>query len=144
MACTCLGGFLLGGRFKCGKMGWPLYQKKNFFINNSAGLSMCDCPIETVKYIWVNIWCMLDWISSQNCRNALPLHTVVEQLRVQKLKTLFCPTNCLQPTPTLLLTRWKNIKIQICLWFCIVWTVFNTRTMWHFRYYMYCLRKTTR
>ena len=26
---------------------------------------MCDGPIETVKYILVNIWCMLDWILSQ-------------------------------------------------------------------------------
>ena len=31
------------------------HRKKNFFINDSVGLSMCDCPIETVKYIWVNI-----------------------------------------------------------------------------------------
>ena len=31
------------------------HRKKNFFINDSVGLSMCDCPVETVKYIWVNI-----------------------------------------------------------------------------------------
>ena len=30
---------------------------------------MCDGPIETVKYIWVNIWCMPDWIFSKNYRN---------------------------------------------------------------------------
>ena len=145
MACTCLGGFLLRGRFKCGKMGWPLHRQKNFYINDPVGLSMCECPTETVKYILVNIWCMFDWISSsQNCRYTLPLHTAVEQLRVQKLKTLLCPTNCLQPTPTSLLTKWKNTKIQIWLWFCFVWTVFNTRTTWHFHYYMYCLRKATR
>ena len=36
---------------------------------------MCDVPIETVKYIWVNILYMLDWIFSQNCKNSLPLHT---------------------------------------------------------------------
>ena len=36
---------------------------------------MCDGPIETVKYIWVNILCTLDWIFSQNCRNSLLLHT---------------------------------------------------------------------
>ena len=23
---------------------------------------MYDGPMETVEYIWVNIWCMLDWI----------------------------------------------------------------------------------
>ena len=31
------------------------HRKKNFFINDFVGLSMCDCPVETVKYIWVNI-----------------------------------------------------------------------------------------
>ena len=30
----------------------------------------------------------------------------------EKLKTLLCPTNYLQPTLKPLLTRWKNIKIQ--------------------------------
>ena len=45
------------------------------FCENLVGLSMCDGPIETVKYIWINIWCMLDWILSQNCRNTRPLHT---------------------------------------------------------------------
>ena len=53
------GEFLLGGS-----------NAKNFFKNDSVGLSMCDDPIETVKYIWVNILCMLDdWIFSQKCRN---------------------------------------------------------------------------
>ena len=33
---------------------WGEHRKKNFFINNSVGLSKCDSPIETVKYIWVN------------------------------------------------------------------------------------------
>ena len=23
---------------------------------------MYDCPMETFKQMWVNIWCMLDWI----------------------------------------------------------------------------------
>ena len=64
-----------GGRFKYGKMRWPSHQKKNFFMNNSVGLSMCDCPIETLKYIWANIRCILDWILSQNSWNILPLHT---------------------------------------------------------------------
>ena len=45
------------------------------FCENLVGLSMSDGPIETVKYIWINIWCMLDWILSQNCRNTRPLHT---------------------------------------------------------------------
>ena len=144
MAYTCLGFFLLEGRFKCGKIGWTSHWKKNLFINDSVDLSTCDCRIETVKYIWVNIWCMLDWILSWYYRNILPLDTAIEQLGVQKFKTLLCQTNCLQPTPTSLFTRWKNIKIQIWLWFCFVWTVFKTRTTWHFHYCMYCLGKTTR
>ena len=53
MACTCLRGFLLGGS---NAEEWSDHRKKNFFINNFVGLSMCDDgPIETVKYISVNI-----------------------------------------------------------------------------------------
>ena len=37
---------------------------------------MCDGPIETVEYIWMNIWCMVEWVLSQNCRNTLILHTI--------------------------------------------------------------------
>ena len=55
------------GRFKCRKMGWT--SKEEFFRNNSVGLSMYNGPIQTVKYIWVSIWCMLDWTFAQNCRN---------------------------------------------------------------------------
>ena len=136
----------------CWEVGWNvekwgdhrIERRISLYLNVSVGLSMCDCLIETVKYIWVNIWCMLDWILSQNCRNTFPLHTAVEQLRVQKLNTLLCPTNCLQTTLMSLLTRWKNIKIQIWLWFYIVWTVFNIRTTWYFHYYTYCLGKTRR
>ena len=29
---------------------------------NPVGLSMFDGPKETVEYMWVNIWCMPDWI----------------------------------------------------------------------------------
>ena len=43
---------------------------------NTVGLSMSDGPIETVKCIWLNIWCMLDWVLSPNCRRTIPLHTV--------------------------------------------------------------------
>ena len=45
---------------------------------------------------------------------------------------MLCRTNCLQSTPVLI--RQKNIKIQVWLWFCFVWTVFNTTTTWHFHY----------
>ena len=29
---------------------------------NLVGLFMYHSPMENVEYIWVNIWCMLDWI----------------------------------------------------------------------------------
>ena len=48
MRCTRLGGFLLGGS---NAEKWGDNRKKNFFINNSVGLSLCDGLIETVKYI---------------------------------------------------------------------------------------------
>ena len=70
-------GFLLGGS---NAKKWGGSRKKNFFISNYVGLSMCDGPIETVKYIWVNTWCILDWILPQDCRNTLPLHRT-DQLR---------------------------------------------------------------
>ena len=60
------------GRFKCGKMGWP--SKEEFLCKSFCVLSMCDGPMVTVGWIWVNIWCMLHWIFPQNCRNSLPLH----------------------------------------------------------------------
>ena len=47
---------------------------------NPMGFLMYDYPIETVEYIWMNIWCMLDWILSQNCRNTLPFHEKNETL----------------------------------------------------------------
>ena len=29
---------------------------------NAMRLSIYDGPIEILKYMWVNIWCMLDWV----------------------------------------------------------------------------------
>ena len=47
------------GRFRWGKMGWPSKDEFIHIINNSLGLSLCDSPIETVKYILVYIiWCI--------------------------------------------------------------------------------------
>ena len=51
MACTCFGQFLLEG---LNAEKWCHYPKKNFFINKSVGLSTCDSPIETVKYLMIN------------------------------------------------------------------------------------------
>ena len=42
---------------------------------------MFEDPIEAVECIWVNIWCMLGWIWSQNCRNTL-LFDTVDQIAV--------------------------------------------------------------
>ena len=96
---------------------------------NPVGFSMCDCPIETVKYIWVNIWCMLDWILSQNCRNTTSLDAVVPyQLLAANIDGVAYQME-------------EYLKIQVWLWFCIVWIVFNTTTTCHFHYYMHCLGK---
>ena len=70
MTCKLFGGFWLGGS---DAENWGDHEKKNVFVN-SVELSMCESLIETVKHIWVNILYMLDCISSQNCRNSLPLH----------------------------------------------------------------------
>ena len=50
---------------------------------------ICGSPIETVECIWGNIWCMLDCIWSQNCRNTLLLHTVGQLVKSAKNGTLF-------------------------------------------------------
>ena len=50
---------------------------------------MCDGPIEIVKCIWVNIWCMLDWIWSQNCRNTLLLNTAGQLVRSANNGTMY-------------------------------------------------------
>ena len=56
MTCTCLEDFCWEVGSNAEKWGeWTRHGKKNFFINDSVGLSMCNIPIETVKYIWVNI-----------------------------------------------------------------------------------------
>ena len=45
---------------------------------------MYNNPMKIVEYIWVNIWWMLDCISSHNCRNALHLYTVDQLVRSTK------------------------------------------------------------
>ena len=83
---------------------WGDHRNKNFFIN-SLELSMCDGPIETVKYNWVNISYMLDWIFSQNYRNSLPLHTAGSNKEEYKILDDVVPTNCLQSMPRSVLIR---------------------------------------
>ena len=64
---------------------------------NSEGLFMYDCPVETVECIWVNIWCMFDWIwcrnNLQKCTPFSYLHTVNQLVRSAKIETL-----CVSPT----------------------------------------------
>ena len=50
-------------------------------------LSMYDGAIETVDYMWVNIWCMLHakldcWILSQSCRNTSPRENTLSSIGV--------------------------------------------------------------
>ena len=61
-------------RGKCGEAS--VGGRRGEDSENPVRLSMYDAPVETVEYIWVNTMCMLDWISSHNCRNTLPLHRV--------------------------------------------------------------------
>ena len=67
-----------GSIVKCGE---TLSERGGGACENPVGLSMYDGPMETAEYIWVNIWCMLDWILSQNCKNTLCFHTVDQLVR---------------------------------------------------------------
>ena len=74
-------------------------------------------------------------------RHTPPLHTADQLARSAKSLMLLCLMHCLQPMMTPILIRWKNIKIQCWLWFCIVGAVFNTTTMWYFQCLCALLRK---
>ena len=65
-----------------------------------GGIGQYDGPMETIEYIWLNICSMLNWISSQNCINTLPLHKVDQLVMSTKNETL------------LWLVGIKNVKIQ--------------------------------
>ena len=47
-------------------------------------MCICDGPTESVECTWVNIWCMLDSIWSQNYRNTLLLHKAGQLQRSSK------------------------------------------------------------
>ena len=59
------------------------------YLKPAEIMYMSDGPIETIECIWVNIWYMLDWIWSQNCRNTLLLHKAGQLVRSAKIGTLF-------------------------------------------------------
>ena len=68
-----LGETLLEGRIVCVFVGVGVCE-------NPVRFSLNDGPVETVEYMWVNIWCMLDGIIgfwSQDCRNTLPWHKLL-------------------------------------------------------------------
>ena len=50
---------------------------------------MNDGAMKTVESMWVDIWCMLDWIVAQHCRNAFPWHELlnswVHKMRWEKV-----------------------------------------------------------
>ena len=41
---------------------WGNAVRRGEPCENLMGLFMYHSPMENVEYIWVNIWCMLDWI----------------------------------------------------------------------------------
>ena len=45
--------------------------------------------MKTLQKIWVNVWCMFDWIFPQNCRNTLLLNIVDQLVRTSKYKKTF-------------------------------------------------------
>ena len=51
------------------KKNWGGNRMKKFCSEMWRNTVQGGGPIDTDEYIWVNIWCMLDWIWSENCRN---------------------------------------------------------------------------
>ena len=47
--------------------------------DNPVGPSMYDGPMESVEYIYMNIWCMLDWIAGF-CHKTVEIHFLGIQL----------------------------------------------------------------
>ena len=138
MTCACLGDFCSNAE------NWGNHRKNNFFIH-SVELSMCDGPIETARYIWVNILYMLDWIFSQNCRNSLPLHTAVQLARSTKSSKLSYLTKCLQSTPSSVfyqIEEYKNISLVTIL-HCLNSFKSTLQLCGIFIIHIYCLGKTT-
>ena len=44
---------------------WGNAVREGGACENSVTLSMQDGPMETVKYMRVNIWCMPDWVAGR-------------------------------------------------------------------------------
>ena len=129
------GAFLFGGSNaeKCID-----HRKKNFFVNNYVGLSMFHDPIETVKYIWVNIWCMLDWSFSQNCRNKFNSFAY-SWLTSEEYKNLdaVVPDELLATNANIgsyQVEEYKNSSLVIILHYL------NKTTTWYFHYLYVLLR----
>ena len=56
------------------KKNWGDNRVKKFCSEMWRNTVQGGSPIDTVECIWVNIWCMLDWIWSQNSRNTFFPH----------------------------------------------------------------------
>ena len=79
---------------------------------NFEGLFMCDDHIEIVECIWVNIWCIFDWIWSQNCRSILPLRTWHPTCEYLISDLLCCCRICFSLLRQLLCTQNKWLYAQ--------------------------------
>ena len=73
---------------------------------------MYGSPIETVENIWSNIWCILDWIWSQSCRNTVLLHTVDQLVRNAKNETVCVPNWGLDKDR---MELYQIVKARVCL-----------------------------
>ena len=65
---------------------------------NPVRLSMHDGPMETVKYAWVNIWCMLDWIVGF-CHKTAEIHFIVTKLHRYTFLAYSCSTRNVKMRP---------------------------------------------
>ena len=96
-----------GSIVKCGK---TLLEERG--LQKPVGLSLYDGPIKTVRYIWVNIWCMLGWILT--CRLLwLNLRGWGEHLTSQLIwVAAWLLATCLSCMPS----RWVSPLCSWCYW----------------------------
>ena len=98
---------------------------------------MCDSPIETVKYIWVNIWCMLHWIlSKKKCRNTFPLRTVDQLARSAKSLEAVVPNQLLAANADAVayqMEEYKNSGLVVIL-HCLNSFQYNNYVKWSLLY----------
>ena len=79
-------GLIVGGWVV---LGWS----RKSHLGSAEIMYMCDAPIDIVECIWVNLWCMVDWIWSQNSKNSYFLHTAGQLVRRTNNGMLFIYKN---------------------------------------------------